>query len=1441
MGISGRSGSATWVEERYECGRAALANALGVRVGTAEEWRDEADRLANQAQKLLYTQTEGETEMLDIMDGVGNSDGWWDGQVVEQMAGKLGVRMAQLRQRAIGEPRDPAVDRMTGDLAGVKSVVALRSEHFIALRRVGEDWVLMNSLDTGKPEVLGTDRRTAEWLVDDVWGENRVPGAPASVYAARGTPSETEPPEGARCWVRWTPTMRYRLLDKLRDGEVQEVLRKLGVLNGGELVLPQSLPGGVLAQLGADQAGQRRTSSRLRGEQGLARSLPESAPAPLQEEAAERRRTLLAVLTDLQRRVERVALEALDEDGGSEGMAVSEGGDTEAGSESEMVGRAGELAGTDYAVSAARAAGEGTEAAAMGEVEADTMAEAGCATAGEAEEAAAGGAGREGRSAAGDGPSAGLTARGVPGEAAGPGVALAAGGGGHGALGQCDRESLERGGKRRRQRAEASSGDEDQGCEGETTDMSGGEWVGGESDEDWTGAEAGGTVGPGAGGGETFLAEVARGGNARSGRAGGKAKRKRKGRRRNGAKQSRGTRSATGEQKRREHKRARQAAKAEAGPSGGRGAGGNDGGAGGRGPAGAAGEAEGRDGGGPRASGELIQWKREVATAVTAARTADECVLVQLVRIGARQARPAVVRCHRRDGQWVGTLLVRTAQGGQGVTRLDLQTREAVRWLQGATLRVGLLGGARSDDAAGAHAGVWRAALERLRGAARVKGAVQLQLLDAGRLHRLQVRVRQGGREQQWHNLGDWEIQRAKGGGWEAAPLGAVEECIQRGATVAPQQAGWTEQEDSAYWPADARACMWERQSGCHRLLEEALRRHGSQAARRIREVEKAVRQWAAKNGGGTVDACGGASWGGDATGLGVAVGAMSSQIMDVHGSAGGGLGWLVGCTELEVKQVNVDQARVRERAMDARQGEGEGDWRGALYIAGGERPGPGAQAVYTIRSAQRLPGPQRGLVRVELGAGWVTPGANGRAGRWLTGGAAVVVRAEVVQNLRIGRQAQAAAIAGSGRLCRAAGVDAAAGVIMATGVRLDPSSLVLSAEYPNTWVTARAVATQLSALAGAIGQDVASSARRLEMGHRLIDAMRLARNGLELVHGHGLTVGRVEVGVSDGRGGGSGGLVLGGLAGAEWVELLAPKVAVRRDEYFDTGAGAVIQRERLDFTRTCRSLLSRARASHQRIRGGAGSVVEEAAAAAESAAARGAAALFAAIDEFDVDASSAQLRVLEPAFAESAREALQAVRYVRGLEGCCVDALVAEVIGATPETEWAAAVDAMRGRARRARTGLQDLPEHGPMPAAQVQEYVEYFGLRLVVVREARPGGDAHDERELHLWWTAGTREGREGGGASVLAVATGGPGAHGHIELLAEGELRDMLRREVRAGVGRRGNEWERQGRERRRTRQGRSAYGIRARTWRERGADEESWSAGLRRGRVTVVARR
>ena len=176
----------------------------------------------------------------------------------------------------------------------------------------------------------------------------------------------------------------------------------------------------------------------------------------------------------------------------------------------------------------------------------------------------------------------------------------------------------------------------------------------------------------------------------------------------------------------------------------------------------------------------------------------------------------------------------------------------------------------------------------------------------------------------------------------------------------------------------------------------------------------------------------------------------------------------------------------------------------------------------------------------------------------------------------------------------------------MATGVRLDPSSLVLSAEYPNAWGTARAVAAQLYALAGAIGHDIASSARRLEMGHRLMDAMRLARNGLELVHGHGLTVGMVEVGVSDGSGGGRGGLVIGGLAGAEWVELPAPKVAVRRDEYFGTSAGTVIQQERLDFTKTCRSLLSRARASHQRIRGAVGSIVEERAAAAESAAARG-------------------------------------------------------------------------------------------------------------------------------------------------------------------------------------------------------------------------------------------
>ena len=313
-------------QERFECGRSALANALGVRVGTEEEWQGEAERLASQAEQLLYAQTAGETAVLDIMEGMGNSDGWYDGQVVEQMAGRLGVRMAQLRQRAIGEQRDPAVVRMTGELGGVRSVVALRSAHYIAVKRVGEDWVLMNSLDVGRPEVLGTNRQTAAWLVDNVWGEGRAPGAPASVYVARGTPLETEPPEGARCWVRWKPTMRYRLLDNLRDEEVQEALRTLGVLHGGELMPPQRPPGDVLAQLGADQAGQRRTSSRLRGEQGLARSLPESAPVPLQEETAERRRTLLAVLTDLQRRVERVALEALDEDGGSEGMAVSEGG-----------------------------------------------------------------------------------------------------------------------------------------------------------------------------------------------------------------------------------------------------------------------------------------------------------------------------------------------------------------------------------------------------------------------------------------------------------------------------------------------------------------------------------------------------------------------------------------------------------------------------------------------------------------------------------------------------------------------------------------------------------------------------------------------------------------------------------------------------------------------------------------------------------------------------------------------------------------------------------------------------------------------------------------------------------------------------------------------------------------------------------------------------------
>ena len=198
-------------------------------------------------------------------------------------------------------------------------------------------------------------------------------------------------------------------------------------------------------------------------------------------------------------------------------------------------------------------------------------------------------------------------------------------------------------------------------------------------------------------------------------------------------------------------------------------------------------------------------------------------------------------------------------------------------------------------------------------------------------------------------------------------------------------------------------------------------------------------------------------------------------------------------------------------------------------------------------------------------------------------------------------------------------------------------------------------------------------------------------------------------------------------------------------------------------------------------------------------------------------------------------------MRYVRGLEGCCVDALVADVIGTTPETEWAAAVGAMRRRARRARTGLRDLPERGPMPATQVQEYVEYFRLRLVVVCAAGPGG-RRARRERAAPVVDGRREGGRGGGggracwrsqrADQGQTDTSSSSGKGSCGTCSGGRSEQGLGGAATSGRSRG---------ERRRTRQGRFACGIRARTWRRRGADEARWSAGLRRGRVTVIARR
>ena len=815
------------------------------------------------------------------------------------------------------------------------------------------------------------------------------------------------------------------------------------------------------------------------------------------------------------------------------------------------------------------------------------------------------------------------------------------------------------------------------------------------------------------------------------------------------------------------------------------------GGKGGAGPAeGRSGEQPGGGQGGDGGAGR-VQWRREVAAAVRAAMDAGENVLVHLKAVGTAVAQPAVVRCERVDGREVGALLV-SRQGGASVARIDLRARKAVTALQGATLRIGLLGGARGDTAGTRR---WQEELGALRAATGDGREARLQLLEAGRLHRLQVRRGQGLHGTGRHGLDDWEVQRANGGRWEAAELGAVETCVQNGASVATEQRERAAGGDSAYWPTDATACERERQSGCHRLLERALEQHGNAAAQKIRAVETAMHRRAAQRWLPAAPACGGAHWGGESTGLGVPVGAKSDLLREVRGTNAAGLDWLTGCAELEVAQVGVDHARVRERVAGKRRGEGGNDWRGAGYIAGGERPGKDELAVYTVVRAGRLAGVQRGLVRVQLGVGYLD--AGGRQGRLLAAGTAVVIRAETVQNWGAKREDQAAAIAEIGRWCRAMGLGPAEGLIAATGVRLNPTNLELSAEYSRAWTTARAAAERLAPLAGALGHDVERSVARAEGCSRLIGAMRMASMALERVHGHGLTVGRVEVGVFESGGGGDGGLVVGGMAGTGWAAGVSPKVAVRRAEYLGNSAEAVMQRERLVFTGLCRSLIHEAGAGRARILGVTGSEAEEAAAAAEETMALGASDLFNALSAFDLRGSLEGLDTLEPAFRSAAQRALWAVRRVRGLGGCCVDALVVEMVGAAPGTEWAAGVGAMRQQARVTRADLWNLPSHGPIPAGLVQEYTEHFGLNLVVARNTRPWGVPDEEGEQHLWWAAGESAGEGKGRTRVLAVATFGRGGRGHVELLGEGELRDVLELELSTWGVRRGGEWEHRGR--------------------------------------------
>ena len=174
------------------------------------------------------------------------------------------------------------------------------------------------------------------------------------------------------------------------------------------------------------------------------------------------------------------------------------------------------------------------------------------------------------------------------------------------------------------------------------------------------------------------------------------------------------------------------------------------------------------------------------------------------------------------------------------------------------------------------------------------RGEGWLELIEAGRVHRLRVRE-QAGAQNDWERAGLWRwgVQLSGEVGWELAALGTAEECLQRGATVATGEDGWSERPGTAYWPGSKAGwgCELERKGGGHLVLAEALRRRGPEAATVIQEVATVVRRRTARGGGGAQRGVGQAVWAGVMTGLGVESGVQSVALRPEGGAATAGGG----------------------------------------------------------------------------------------------------------------------------------------------------------------------------------------------------------------------------------------------------------------------------------------------------------------------------------------------------------------------------------------------------------------------------------------------------------------------------------------------------------------------------------------------------------------------